>query len=155
VGLAGQARLDRDTTLTCNNFGGRGRYRTADRWCVKGQDRVNKCSAVSSTSRSAPFPCPIDADLSAVFGPVLGHWRVTGERLFGPHRRLASELVTGDPGQSSYRARSDLVVPRPQLHSADRTRTHPGDSRCTSGNARPAPPIMLSVSSAALYATNE
>jgi hypothetical protein len=23
------------TALTCNNNGGRGRYRTADRWCVK------------------------------------------------------------------------------------------------------------------------
>jgi hypothetical protein len=41
--------------LNCANIGGRGRYRTADRWCVKGQDRVNGCSTVSSVSRSATF----------------------------------------------------------------------------------------------------
>jgi hypothetical protein len=29
------ARLDRDMTLNWENAGGRGRYRTADRWCVK------------------------------------------------------------------------------------------------------------------------
>jgi hypothetical protein len=34
-GFAVEARLDRDMSLTCWNNGGRGRYRTADRWCVK------------------------------------------------------------------------------------------------------------------------
>jgi hypothetical protein len=34
-GFIRQARLDRGMTLTCENTGGRGRYRTADRWCVK------------------------------------------------------------------------------------------------------------------------
>jgi hypothetical protein len=34
-GFARQAQSDRGVTLTCTNIGGRGRYRTADRWCVK------------------------------------------------------------------------------------------------------------------------
>ena len=34
-GFIRQARLDRSMTLNCENSGGRGRYRTADRWCVK------------------------------------------------------------------------------------------------------------------------
>ena len=37
--------------------------------------------------RSAPLPCPIDADVSTVFGPVLGHWRVTGPRGVRDRRR--------------------------------------------------------------------
>ena len=35
TGVACQTRLDRPTALNCINNGGRGRYRTADRWCVK------------------------------------------------------------------------------------------------------------------------
>jgi len=32
------------------------------------------------TTRSAPFRCPVDDDVSTAFRPVFGHWRVTGER---------------------------------------------------------------------------
>ncbi|MDT7739733.1 MAG: hypothetical protein QOK09_3102 [Mycobacterium sp.] len=65
------------------NTGGRGRYRTADRWCVKGRDRVNACSTVSSVSRSATFRVSLDIAVSTKLRPVLGHWRVTGEPVFG------------------------------------------------------------------------
>jgi hypothetical protein len=34
-GLRSAVTYARLVPLTCNNFGGRGRYRTADRWCVK------------------------------------------------------------------------------------------------------------------------
>ena len=57
-GFVRHAQLDRGINLTCINTGGRGRYRTADRWCVKGQDRVNGCSGVSNTCSSACPLCP-------------------------------------------------------------------------------------------------
>ena len=34
-GFVPHANVAADTTLSCNYIGGRGRYRTADRWCVK------------------------------------------------------------------------------------------------------------------------
>ena len=60
-------------TLTCANTGGRGRYRTADRWCVKRQDSVDCCPGVSNRCRSARSECPVYVVLSTLFVPVLGH----------------------------------------------------------------------------------
>src|ERR1700747_2658283 len=40
-------------SLTCNNFGGRGRYRTADRWCVKPSPTVHRVSRGAIASRNA------------------------------------------------------------------------------------------------------
>jgi hypothetical protein len=68
-------------TLNCINTGGRGRYRTADRWCVKGQDRVTGVLRCPACPGQRHRPCPSEGAVSTVFGPVLGHWRVTGERV--------------------------------------------------------------------------
>ena len=46
---------------------------------------------MSSTSRSAPIPCPIDVDVSTVFVPSWEHWRATLELVFG--RRSARLAV--------------------------------------------------------------
>jgi hypothetical protein len=45
-------------SLTSVNRGGRGRYRTADRWCVKRQETVNPCADASNQCSSARFSCP-------------------------------------------------------------------------------------------------
>ena len=73
-------------TLTYMNSGGRGRYRTADRWCVKRQDRVNGRSTVSSTSSSGAFPfrpaspCPRCSALSWDTGGSLANGRGCARR---------------------------------------------------------------------------
>ena len=77
-GFVRHAQLDRGINLTCINTGGRGRYRTADRWCVKGQDSMDYRSGVSNRCRSAEFRCPVCAVVSTLFVPVLGHSWPTG-----------------------------------------------------------------------------
>lgn len=77
-GFGSQAQSDRRMSLNCENIGGRGRYRTADRWCVKGQDSMDYRSGVSNRCRSAEFRCPVCAVVSTLFVPVLGHSWPTG-----------------------------------------------------------------------------
>ena len=97
--VAVKAKLNHDMTLTRNNTGGRGRYRTADRWCVKGQDRVHRSPRCPARPGQRRFPCPIDADVSTACALVLGHWRVTG--VFGRQSRQC--------GPSSWAQVDELV----------------------------------------------
>ena len=39
-----RSRVRREMPLTCLNAGGRGRYRTADRWCVNPKQTVYRVS---------------------------------------------------------------------------------------------------------------
>jgi hypothetical protein len=104
-----KAKLNHDMKLTRNNTGGRGRYRTADRWCVKGQNRVHGRSTVSSTSRSACPLCPSRIGactyVRARLGTQTGHWR-TGVR-------QCPVVQTGGPGEAADRLAGLPNVPMP------------------------------------------
>jgi hypothetical protein len=89
--------------LTCTKASGRGRYRTADRWCVKGQDSVNYCSIASNTCRSVRCLVQPASSCTALCVPVLGHWRDTDGRVFGVHRVVRSVSLAPPPRLAALR----------------------------------------------------
>jgi integrase-like protein len=116
--------------LICNNTGGRGRYGTADRWCVNPTGLSTPCRAVSSRldmPRSAGRSCPLRPRIVGLCLPVLAHsWHNGG---FVVRRSVAfawrTRLSAARPqNPSTCGAKGGLTV-----EAIERTRTEPRSSQ--------------------------
>jgi hypothetical protein len=93
---AGQTQLDRRIVPTCTNISGRGRYRTADRWCVNPGRAVYGVAggaiASSNAQVSGSFVSTVSTECRAVFarlGTLLAQRGLSFQR-FGGERKAFS-----------------------------------------------------------------
>jgi hypothetical protein len=89
----------RRARLTCADLGGRGRYRTADRWCVNPSPTVHRVSRSALASENAQFSgwfaSTLSTDCRAVF-TCLG--TLLAQRGFGRHA-FGRVYVADSPGR--------------------------------------------------------
>ena len=94
----GTARLHRrDTAMTCADPGGRGRYRTADRWCVNPSLTVHRVSLGAIPSSNAQvsgwFLSAVSTECRAVFARLGALLAQRGFSSLGVRSRWRGELA--------------------------------------------------------------
>jgi hypothetical protein len=96
----------RSVTLTCKNTGGRGRYRTADRWCVNPSRTVHGVSRGAVASWNAQFSgWFVSHSVRGVSGCVHPSWHTlgtTGVWSSGVRSLLRGRLVFSLPGRTIH-----------------------------------------------------
>jgi hypothetical protein len=92
--------------LTCENTGGRGRYRTADRWCVKPSPTVHRVSRGAIASWNAQFSgwfvSTLSTDCRAVFARLGTLLAQRGVWSSGVRSRLRGGLAFSLPGRTIH-----------------------------------------------------